>query len=80
MATTIVPLIQIKDDDDLYEGHPKIIKGQIANHAIWLSKIGDNHVVIRGQILTDAKCSKVCFTATSLGQKHYQTIKMVTAL
>ena len=30
-------LIQGKDHDDLHEGHPKVIKGQIVNHAIWLS-------------------------------------------
>ena len=28
-----VPL-QVKNDNDLYEGHPKIIKGQIVNHAV----------------------------------------------
>ena len=32
-----IPLIQGKDLDDLHEGHPKVIKGQIVNHAIWLS-------------------------------------------
>ena len=30
-----VPL-QVKNDDDLHEGHPKIIKGQIVDHAIRL--------------------------------------------
>ena len=33
-----VPL-QVKNDNDLHEGHPKIIKGQIVNHAIWLSNV-----------------------------------------
>ena len=32
-----IPLIQGKDHDDLHKGHPKVIKGQIVNHAIWLS-------------------------------------------
>ena len=32
-----IQLIQGKDHDDLHEGHPKVIRGQIANHAIWLS-------------------------------------------
>ena len=32
-----IPLIQGKDHDDLHEGHPKVIRGQIVNHAIWLS-------------------------------------------
>ena len=75
-----VLLIQVKDDDDdLYAGHPKVTKGQIVNHAIWLSNIGDNHILIRGQMLTEAKCSKVCFMTTSLGLKHHQTTKTVTA-
>ena len=76
-----VLLIQVKDvDDNLYEGHPKVIKGQIVNHVIWLSNIGDNHVLSRSQMLTETKCSKVCFTTTSLGLKHHHTIKMFTAL
>ena len=29
-----IPLIQGEDHDDLHEGHPKVIKGQIVNHAI----------------------------------------------
>ena len=32
---TDIPLIQGKDYDDLH--HPKVIRGQIVNHAIWLS-------------------------------------------
>ena len=80
-----VPL-QFKNDDDLHEGHPKIIKGQIVNHAIWLSNfvrstnesIGDNHVLNRGQMLIEVKRSKVRFMTTSLRLKHHQTIKMVT--
>ena len=32
-----IPLIQGKDHDDLHEGHPKVIKGQIVNHAKWFS-------------------------------------------
>ena len=32
-----IPLIQGKDHDDLHEGHPTVIRGQIVNHAIWLS-------------------------------------------
>ena len=31
-------------------------------------------------MLTEAKCSKVCFMIRSLGLKHHQAIKMVTAL
>ena len=31
-------------------------------------------------MLTEVKCSKVCFTIRSLGLKHHQAIKMVTAL
>ena len=31
--------LQVKNDDDLREGHPKIIKGQIVDHVIWLSNI-----------------------------------------
>ena len=45
-----------------------------------LNQIGDNYVLKRGQMLTDVKCSKVCFTIRSLGLKHHQAIKMVTAL
>ena len=82
-----VPL-QVKNDNDLHEGHPKIIKGQIVNRAIWLqtlsevpmNQIGDNHVLNRGQMLTEVKRSKVCFMTTSLGLKHHQTIKMDTSL
>ena len=40
MATTfgqIYQLIQGKDHNDLHEGHPRAIKGQIVNHAIWFS-------------------------------------------
>ena len=32
-----IPLIQGKDHDALHEGHPKVIRGQIVNHAIRLS-------------------------------------------
>ena len=45
-----------------------------------LNQIGDNYVVNRSQMLTEVKCSKVCFTIRSLGLKHHQAIKMVTAL
>ena len=49
-----------------------------------LNQIGDNHVLNRGQMLTEVKCGKVCgkvcFTTTGLGLKHYQTIKIVSAL
>ena len=45
-----------------------------------MNQIGDNHVLNRGQMLTEVKRSKVCFTTTSLGLKHHQTIKMVTSL
>ena len=45
-----------------------------------MNQIGDNHVLSRGQMLTEVKRSKVCFTTTSLGLKHHQTIKMVTSL
>ena len=31
-------------------------------------------------MLTEVKCSKVRFTIRSLGLKHHQAIKMVTAL
>ena len=82
--------VQVKNDDDLHEGHPKIIKVQIVNHAIWhsnfvrsrlpVNQVGDNHVLNRGQMLTEVKRSKVSFTTTSLGLKHHQTIKMVTSL
>ena len=34
--------LQVKNDDDLHEGHLKIIKGQIVNHAIWLSNFVRN--------------------------------------
>ena len=90
MATTFDQMYRYKSDDNLHEGHPKIIKVQIVNHAIWLSnfvrcrlpmnQIGGNHVLNRGQMLTEVKHSKVCFTTTSLGLKHHQTIKMVTSL
>ena len=36
-ATTFDQMYRYKNDNDLYEGHPKIIKGQIVNHAVWLS-------------------------------------------
>ena len=42
-----------------------------------MNQIGDNHVLNRGQMLTEVKRSKVCFTTTSLGLKH-QIIKMFT--
>ena len=45
-----------------------------------LNQIGDNYVLNRGQMLTEVKCSKVCFTIRSLGLEHHQAIKMVTAL
>ena len=45
-----------------------------------MNQIRDNHVLNRGQMLTDVKRSKVCFTTTSLGLKHHQTINMVTSL
>ena len=45
-----------------------------------MNQTGDNHVLNRGQMLTEVKRSKVCFTTTSLGLKHHQTIKMVTSL
>ena len=45
-----------------------------------MNQIGDNHVLNRGQMLTEVKRSKVCFMTTSLGLKHHQTIKMVTSL
>ena len=65
------------------KGHPKVIKGQIVNHAIWLSNSVSsttdsnwgNHVLNRGQKLTEVKGSKVCFTTTRLDLKHHQTIK-----
>ena len=42
MATTCGQIYryykQGKDHDDLHEGHLKVIKGQIVNHAIWLSE------------------------------------------
>ena len=44
-----------------------------------LNQIGDNYVLNRGQMLTEVKCSKVCFTIRSLGLKHHQAIEMVTA-
>ena len=45
-----------------------------------LNQFGDNYVLNRGQMLTEVKCSKVCFAIRSLGLKHHQAIKMVTAL
>ena len=45
-----------------------------------LNQIGDNYVLNRGQIITEVKCSKVCFTIRNLRLKHHQAIKMVTAL
>ena len=45
-----------------------------------LNQIGDNDVLNRGQMLIEFKCSKVYFTIRSLGLKHHQAIKMVTAL
>ena len=45
-----------------------------------LNQIGDNYVLNRGQMLTEVKCSKVCFTIRSLGLKHHQAIKIVTVL
>ena len=45
-----------------------------------LNQIGDNYVLKRGKMLTEVKCSKVCFTIRSLGLKHHQAIKMVTTL
>ena len=45
-----------------------------------MNQTGDNHALNRGQMLTEVKRSKVCFTIRSLGLKHHQTIKMVTAL
>ena len=81
-----VPL-QVKNDDDLREGHPKIIKGQMIMpygfqtlSEVPMNQIGDNHVLSRGQMLTEVKRSKVWFTTTILGLKHHQTIKMVTSL
>ena len=44
------------------------------------NQFGDNYVLNRGQMLTEVKCSKVCFAIRSLGLKHHQAIKMVTAL
>ena len=41
-----------------------------------LNQIGDNHVLNRGHKLTEAKYSKICFMTTSVGLKHYQTIKL----
>ena len=45
-----------------------------------LNQIGDNYVLKRGQMLTEVECIKVCFTIRSLGLKHHQAIKTVTAL
>ena len=45
-----------------------------------MNQIGDSHVLHRGQMLTEVKRSKVCFTTTNIGLKHHQTIKMVTSL
>ena len=45
-----------------------------------LNQIGDKYVLNRGQMLTEVTCSKVCLTIRSHGLKHYQAIKMVTAL
>ena len=45
-----------------------------------LNQIGDNYVLNRGQMLTEVRCSKVCFTIRSFDLKHHQAIKMVTAL
>ena len=83
-----IPLIQGKDHDDLHEGHPKVIRDQIVNHAIWLSDFVRRTTEQNwGQLcpqkrsmLTEVKCSKVCFTIRSLGLKHHQAIKTVTAL
>ena len=77
-----VPLIQVKDDNKLHGGHRKIIKGHIVNHAIWLSNFARRTTEsIWGQSCpTEVKCSKVCFTTTSLDPKHQQSIEMVTTL
>ena len=45
-----------------------------------LNQIGNNYVLNRGQMLTEIKCSKVCFTIRSIGLKHHQANKVVTAL
>ena len=83
-----IPQIQGKDHDDIHEGHPKVIKGlmlimpygfQICQKNHWI-KLGTIYVLNRGQMLTEVKCSKVCFAIGSLGLKHHQAIKMVTAL
>ena len=60
-----VPLIQVKDDDDLHESHPKVIKDKMSYGFRNLSEepqnqIGDTHVLnYRSQMLTEVKCSKV---------------------
>ena len=80
-----IPLIQGKDHDDLHEGHPKV-RWLIMPYGFQilsdepLNQNGDNYVLKRRQMLTMVKCSKVCFTIRSLGLKHHQAIKMVTAL
>ena len=61
-----IPLIQGKDHDDLHKGHPKDIKGQIVNHALWLQilseepliQLGDNDVLNRGQMLIELNVAK----------------------
>ena len=62
-ATTFDQMYRYKNDDDLHEGHPKIIKGQIVImpygfqtlSEVSLNQIGDNHVFNRGQMLTEVK-------------------------
>ena len=60
------------------KGHPKVIKGQLTMPYGFetlleelLIQIGVNHVLNRGQMSTEVKCSKLCFTMTRLGLKHH---------
>ena len=45
-----------------------------------LIQIEDIHDLNRGQMLTEVKCSILCFTATRLGLKNHQIIKKVRTL
>ena len=42
-----------------------------------LIQIGDNHVLNRDQMLTEVKCSKVCFMTTRLGSEAPLTLTLL---
>ena len=83
-----IPLIQGKDHDDLMNviqrsSNVRYLIMPYGFHILSeepLNQTGGNYVLNRGQMLTEVKCRKVCFTIRSLGLKHHQAIKMVTAL